>query len=94
MNFYIPFTIYCNIYPSLKIVKININTILLGFRSGSVVKIPPVKQETQVQSLGQEDPLEEEMATHPSILAWNPMDRGARGPTVHGVKKSWTQLGD
>ena len=27
-------------------------------------------QETQVQSLGQEDPLEEEMATHSSILAW------------------------
>ena len=27
-------------------------------------------QETQVQSLGQEDPLEKEMATHPSILAW------------------------
>jgi len=29
-----------------------------------------LKKETQVQSLGQEDPLEEEMATHPSILAW------------------------
>jgi len=28
-------------------------------------------QETQVQSLGQEDPVEEEMATHSSILAWN-----------------------
>ena len=28
-------------------------------------------QETQVQSLGQEDPLEEEIATHSSILAWN-----------------------
>ena len=28
-------------------------------------------QETQVQSLGQEDPLEKEMATHPSVLAWN-----------------------
>ena len=30
----------------------------------------PVKQETQVQFLGQEDPLEKEMATHSSILAW------------------------
>ena len=30
----------------------------------------PVMQETQVQSLGQEDPLEEGMATHSSILAW------------------------
>ena len=33
------------------------------------VKNPPAMQETQVQSLGQEDPLEEEMATHSSILA-------------------------
>ena len=31
--------------------------------------LPPM-QETQVQSLGQEDPLEKEMATHSSILAW------------------------
>ena len=38
-----------------------------------MVKNPPVMQETQetwVQSLGQEDPLEKEMATHSSILAW------------------------
>ena len=34
------------------------------------VKNPPTMQETWVQSLGQEDPLEEEMATHSSILAW------------------------
>ena len=34
------------------------------------VKNPPSKQETQVQSLGQEEPLEEGMATHSSILAW------------------------
>ena len=33
-------------------------------------KNPPAKQEAQVQSLGQEDPLEKEMATHSSILAW------------------------
>ena len=36
----------------------------------SVVKNLPVMQEIQVQSLGQEDPLEKEMATHASILAW------------------------
>ena len=30
----------------------------------------PAMQETQVQSLGQEDPLEEEMATHSRVLAW------------------------
>ena len=42
-----------------------------------------------VQSLGQEDPLEEEMAIHSSIIAWNnPMDRGAWRATVHGVAKS------
>ena len=34
------------------------------------VKNLPAMQETQVQSLGQEDPLEEEMATHSSILVW------------------------
>ena len=61
---------------------------------GSVVKNPPPVQkiqETRLQSLGWEDPLDEEMATHSSILAWkNPMDRGAWWATVHGVAKSWT----
>ena len=42
----------------------------LGFPGGSSVKNPPVMQGTQVQSLGREDPLEKEMATHSSILAW------------------------
>ena len=37
---------------------------------GSVVKNPPAMKETQVVPLGQEDPLEEEMAIHFSILAW------------------------
>ena len=41
----------------------------LGFSGGSVVKICPPTQETQVRSLGREDPLEKEMATHSSILA-------------------------
>ena len=46
-------------------------------------------QEIQVQSLGQEDPLEKEMTTHSHILAWeNPTDRGAWWATVHGVTKS------
>ena len=52
-------------------------------------------QETQVQSLRQEDPLEEEMATHSSILAWkNSMDRGVWQATVHGVIKNLTRLTD
>ena len=42
----------------------------MGFPGGSVVKNLPVMQEIQVQSLCWEDPLEEEMATHSSILAW------------------------
>ena len=41
-----------------------------GFPGGSAVKNQPAIQETQVRSLGQEDPLEKEMATHSSILAW------------------------
>ena len=51
--------------------------------------------ETWVKSLGREDPLEEGMATHSSILGLgNPMDRGAWQATVHGISKSQTQLSD
>ena len=46
-----------------------------------------------IRSLGQEDPLEEEVAAHSSILAWRiPVDRGAWRAMVHGITKSWTQL--
>ena len=38
--------------------------------AAQMVKNLPAVQETQIQSLGQEDPLEKEMATHSSILAW------------------------
>ena len=52
-------------------------------------------QETWVQSLGQEDPLEEGMATHSSILVWRiPVDRGAWQAAVLGVVKSQTRLSD
>ena len=44
-------------------------TLKRGFH-GSLVKILPAMEEMWVQSLGQEDPLEKEMATHSSILAW------------------------
>ena len=45
--------------------------------------------ETWVRSPGWEDPLEEGLATHSSILAWRiPMDRGAWPATVHGVAES------
>ena len=50
-------------------------------------------QEMQVQSLGQEDPQKEGMATHSSILHWKiPMDRGVWRATVHRVTKSQTRL--
>ena len=56
-----------------------------------LVKNPPAMQETCVQSLGWEDPLEEGVATHSSILAWRiPMDRRVWWATVHGMAKSWT----
>jgi len=60
-----------------------------------LVMNPLAMWETWVQSLGWEDPLEEGMATHSSILAWRiPMDRGAWQATVHGVEKSRTRLSD
>ena len=47
----------------------------------------------EVGAAGQEDPLEGEMATHSSFLAWeNPRGRGAWWATVHGVTKSQTGL--
>ena len=46
----------------------------------------PAMQETWVQSLGQEDPLEKGMATHSGILSWeSSMDRGIWRATVYGV---------
>ena len=60
-----------------------------------VVKNPPATQEpqeTQVRSLGQEDPLEEGMATHSSILAWRiPWTEEPGGPQSTATK-SWTCL--
>ena len=45
-------------------------TVNLWLVIAQMVKHPPAVQETQVWSLGQEDPLEKEMATHCGILAW------------------------
>ena len=56
-----------------------------------MVKNLPAVRETRVQSLGGEDTLEKEMATHSSIPAWKTLtDRGAWRATVHGVAKSPT----
>ena len=58
-----------------------------------IVKNPPAMWETWVLPLGWEDPLEERMAIHSSILAWRiPVDRGAWWVTVHRVAKSQTGL--
>ena len=64
-----------------------------GSLAAQTVKNPPAMQETWVRSLSWEDPLEEGMTTHSSILTWRiPMDRGAWQVTVHGVTKSQTRL--
>ena len=54
----------------------------------------PTMQETWVRSLGQEDPLEKEMATHSSTLAWRIPWTDSWWATVHGVIKSQTRLSD
>lgn len=50
-----------------------------GFPGGSVVKNPHAVQETRIQSLGGDDPLEQETAVHSSILIWETPRRGACG---------------
>ena len=65
------------------------------FPSGSEVKNLPAMQETeetQIQSLGREDLLEEGMANHSSILVWRIPWTEAWRTTVHGVAKSQTWL--
>ena len=67
-------------------------TVCKDFAGASVVKNPPAVWEMWVCSLGQEDPLNKEMATHSSMLSWEipwieepTVDRRA---TVHGVAES------
>jgi len=67
----------------------------VGFPGGSAVKSSPTMQKRWVQSLGWEDPLEKEMATHYSILAWRiPWTEGTGGPQSTGSQKSSTQISD
>ena len=61
----------------------------LASLGAQTVKNPPSMRETWGQSLGWEDPLEEGMTTHSSILAWRiPMDCSLPGSSVHGATKS------
>ena len=63
--------------------------------TGSAGKNPPAMQETWVQSLGQEDTLEKEMATHSNIPAWEiPWAEEPGRPQSMGLQKSWTWLRD
>ena len=60
-----------------------------------VLKNLPVMQEMQIQSLGQEDLLEKDMATHCSILAWEIPRAEEPGRLQYmGLQKRWTQLSD
>ena len=60
-----------------------------------MVKNPPAMQDTWVQSLGQEDPLEKGMATYYSILAWRiPWTEEPGGLQSMGSQRSWTRLSD
>ena len=66
----------------------------MGFPGNSNVKNPPAMQETRVWSLGREDPLEKEMATHSSTLVWRiPWTEEPGGLQSMGLQ-SWTQLSD
>jgi len=58
-----------------------------------VKNLPPI-QETQVRSLGQEDPLEKGISTHSSILAWRITWTEEPGGLQSMELQSWTQLND
>ena len=66
---------------------------LIQFQTvAQMVKSLPAVLETQVRSLGQEDPLEKEMATASSILAWKiPWTEEPGGRQPIGPTKSWTE---
>ena len=77
---------------SLNIWKFTVH-VLLKPGAKQRLKLLPAMRETWVRSLGREDPLEKETATHARILGQeNPMEGGAWWATVHGVAKSRTQL--
>ena len=73
----------------LKILQFASKIQCMGFPDDSVLKNPLAKQETWARSLGREDPLKQEMATHSSILAWEIQctKESGRLHTVHGAAK-------
>ena len=90
-----PWTVVCQAPLSMGFPRQNTGVVAMPFSRDlpdpgiKPVSPLPAMRETWVRSLDWEDPLEEGMATHSSILAWRiPMDRGAWKATVHGVVKS------
>ena len=86
MNFRVDFSTFAK---KKKVIGILIDIILnYGCPGGSEVKNPPAMQEMRVQSLGREDPLEREMATHSNILAWEtPWTEEPGGYSPWGCKR-------
>ena len=65
------------------------NVVSMGFPGGSVAQNPPAIQETRVQSLGHEDPPEEDMETHSSIFAWeSPRTEEPSRPQPTGTQRA------
>ena len=86
---------FFRIFSIINYHKLLAYTIRWGFPGSSDSKEPACNLETWVQPLGWEDPLEEGMATHSSMLAWRlPTDRGTWRATVCGVTESGTWLSD
>ena len=76
---------FCHPYPLKFIIMWSLKQASLVTQ---MVKNPPAVQETWVHSLGQEDTLGKDMATHSSVFAWRiPMDRGAWRAAAHGVPR-------
>ena len=83
--------VYTHIHTRIYLICVHTLNTYLASLVAQMVENQPAMQETWVQSLGQENPLEKEMATHFSILAWRiPWTEEPDG--LHGVAKSWTQL--
>ena len=93
-----PLTVACKAPLSMKFFSQEYRSVLpvsssRDFPSSSVVKNLPVVQETWVQSLGWEYPLEKEMATYSSILVWEiPWTRKPGRLQYTGSQESWTQF--
>ena len=82
----------CNQKKAREAAKTQYNHI--DFPGGSEVKRLPTMQETRVQSLGWEDPLEKEMTTHSSILAWKIPSTEEPGRLQSVESQSQTRLSD